>query len=45
MSWIKKLVQSFEENQLKNTTLRMEYIVTLHKKNKFKTTENLNTKE
>jgi hypothetical protein len=45
MSWIKKIVQTLEENQSKNSTIKMEYIVSLHKKNKFKTTENINTKE
>jgi len=45
MTWIKKIVQTLEENQSKNSTMKMEYIVSLHKKNKFKTIENTNSKE
>ena len=45
MSWIKKLLKNLEENQLQNSTIKMQNIVNLHKKNKFKTYDELNTKE
>ena len=45
MSWIKKLLKNLEDNQLQNSTIKMQNIVNLHKKNKFKTYDELNTKE
>ena len=45
MSWIKKLLKNLEDNQLQNSTIKMQNIVNLHKKNKFKTCDELNTKE
>ena len=45
MSWIKKILKNLEDNQLQNSTLKMQNIVKLHKKNKFKSCDELNTKE
>ena len=45
MSWIRKILKNLEANQLQNSTNRIQNIVTLHKKNKFKTYEEHNTKE
>ena len=45
MSWIKKLLKNLEDNQLQNSTIKMQNIVNLHKKNKLKTCDELNTKE
>ena len=45
MSWIKKLLKNLEDIQLQNSTIKMQNIVNLHKKNKFKTYDELNTKE
>jgi hypothetical protein len=45
MSWIKKILKNLEDNQLQNSTIKMQNIVKLHKKNKFKSCNELNTKE
>ncbi|MFL2571649.1 MAG: hypothetical protein ACJ0QL_07230 [Parvicellaceae bacterium] len=45
MSWLKKLIKQLEANQLQSSQDKISYIVELHKKNKFKTKEEVNSKE